>query len=485
MATPAATAAQPLIFAPAPAKVDPATSSEAKKRRLKLPNIAWRKLLRRKVLVPAGVALAVGLVGWGAFALVQYTRTQASPDTIFKDALANALVTKQVQVDRQTGTDHSSTLLDLTALKSPRVSSQASVTLAGASFGLKTYGSISDTYMSYTSLPSGLSNATTGVENHWVQLRRGGQLPAAINTTLSNAADPRYLAFGPLLFANLPPKTSQTLANYLVSHKVYGYDLAKVTSVPLGNKKALLYSGTFNAAAIQITNQSLATSEGVTVADVQRAVDALDIYKGGSSSLYIDAGTRLPVRLVLHTSAGQSVSYDYSNFSKISLPSQPSSNIDWPQFASTQLQLEAQASALQTAAQRDATRQANLAVIQSGLTDYYAKHGAYPSLANLNNQTWIAANMRSFDPDSTRDPQANTIALLATLPAKATTTINPKTKVKITIAATPIYGYVYQPTAAAGKACANEAATPTEQLCSLYSLTATLGTGQLYTVKNP
>ena len=471
-----------LIFdAPArPAK--PVEEPVIKKRRIKLPHLAWHKLLQRKVLIPSAALSVLALVGWGANALVAYNRMQASPDTIYKDALSNALVTNQVQISKISDTEQVTSLIDSSNLKSPRVSTDTTTSIAGAQFKLKTYGTVKNSFFSYTNLPDGLTgNTAKAVENHWVILRKDGQLPAAINTALSNAADPRYQAFGPLLFSNLPPKTSHTIANYLADHHVYGYKLASVKQAMLGDKKVLVFSGKFDADYAKIANQSVATSEGFNIGDIQRVVDSLTVFKDGTSSLYVDASTRQPVQLVLKTKTGQTTTYSYSNHGHVSLPSQPSSNIDWPQFASTQLQVEAQTSAMQTATTRDTIRQANLGTIQASLTQYFAKNNIFPSLANLNDQTWIAANLPSVDPDLSRDPGASTLALLASAPL-APAAPNPKSKV--TVAATPIFGYIYQPVTAAGKACSNEATTAPDQQCANYTLAASLSTGKSFILKN-
>ncbi|MEO7364555.1 MAG: hypothetical protein ABIV43_03555, partial [Candidatus Saccharimonadales bacterium] len=67
------------------------------------------------------------------------------------------------------------------------------------------------------------------------------------------------------------------------------------------------------------------------------------------------------MRLVIKTKAGQTITYDYSAYDSVKIAAQPSSNIDWPQFASTQLQIEAQASNLLSPTQHDAVRQSSLA----------------------------------------------------------------------------------------------------------------------------
>ena len=471
----------PLTFdPPKPATV---ADAETKLKKRRLPKIVWRKLLQRKVLIPLGALASVALIVWAIFTVVGYLQTKASPDTIYRDALVNALSTKQVQIDQQGSHQQGTTQLDLTQLTKPRISSQISTTIGGSKYGLKGYGTASDTFIAYSSLPSGLPPTTSSaVGNQWVQLRKSGVLPAGISGALVTASDPRSQAFGPVLFANLSPKASQTTASFLVDHKVYGYKILAVKHQELRGVKALVYSGKLDNDYLKIANRSVATSEGFTVVEAQNVVDSLTVYKDAKSTLYVDPGKRQVMRLVLTTSDGQSTTYDYSKFDDLKLPSQPNATISWPSFASTQLQVEAQASALLPASERDAIRQSNLKIIQKQITTYYAKSGSYPSLANINNQTWIATNMPSFDPDLTRDPDASSLALLASAPAPGQAS---KIKSKTVVVATPIIGYIYQPTTAAGKACANEQGTITDQLCTNYSLLATLSTGQAFTLKVP
>ena len=466
----------PLIFAP-PVKTP--IGEPPKPKRLKMPSIAWHKLAQKRVIVPASAALSLALLGWGVYAGVRYIQTQGSPETIYKTALVHALSTQQVQITMQSPDSQSVTQLDLTALKSPRISSAGTTVIAGMKFGIRSYGSSSDSYVSYSSVPTGVATSTANaVQNKWVQLRRAGQLPAAINAPLSNAADPRYQTLGPMLFANTSKETSQTIASFLVAHHVFGYDPLKVSKVPLNGTKVLLYQGKFDADYARIANRSVATSMGFSMPDIQRALDALNPYKGATSKLYVDPNGRKVVRLELTTSGGQTTSYDFTG--RASLPSQPSSNIDWPQFASTQLQLEAQASATAAPALRDSLRQTNLATMQSTLKLYYAKNGVYPSLANLNDQSWIASNLPSFDPDTTRDPLSSSLGLLASAPVAIPAVAKGKVAAKpaAPVTATPIYGYIYQPLTAIGKSCANDPTTPPDQQCAQYTLTATLTTGK-------
>lgn len=469
--------APPLSFTPPAPKVMPEV---VKKRKITLPRIAWRKLLQRRVLIPIAVVATIALAGFGIRAGVSYAQTQASPATIYADALTNAMETQYVTVSKQVGNNQIVTTIDFAKAKSPVIAAHASSTIAGAKFEFNTYGTARDSYFSYTKLPAGLPTTTvSAIEKHWIQLRKNGNLPAGINTQLSNPADPRFAAFGPFLFANLDKKTGQKIGAFIADHKVYGYNTSKVTSVPLNGKNALLFNGKFDSGYAKVANQSLATSQGFNPSEVQRVVDSLTPFKDATSSLYIDAGSRLPLRLVLKTVDGQTISYDFSNINKTTIMQKPSSNIAWPEFATTQLQLEAQTSATQTADVQDNARQINLTNLQTVLQQYFVKMGYHPTLTNLNSQSWIAANLVSFDPDTTRDPQSASLALLAA-PISAAQPPVTKTKAKPVAPTTPIYGYVYAPVTSTGKPCNNEATSAADQQCAQYTLLATLSDGKIF-----
>jgi hypothetical protein len=477
--------------APVPASISPESTTNAEttdaktaQKRLKLPAIAWRKLL-----VPVSILVALVIVGGGIYAGVQYMRTQASPDTFFSDMITKSLSTADVQITKQvSGGVSTTTSLALSDPKNVISSATTTATIAGADFGLSGYGTAQNSYVSYTKLPTSVPPVMAGtIQNRWLQLRANGVLPGAIPASLFDVADPRYQAFGPFIFANLPVATRQKLSQFIITNHIYKYDVASVKHISLNGKKDTLFTAKLSNGYLQVANQSVASSEGFTPADVQRAIDALDVYKNASALLYVNSAHQL-VRLTLQTT-NQTVTYDYSNFTTNSLPAMPSTKLTWAPFAPTQLQMEAQVSASQTAPVRDIARQAALSTIQTALNRYFSQTGLYPSLANLNDQAWLAANMPGFDPDTTRDPQATVLTLLASAPkatTTATTTINPKTKVKTvtTVAAAATYGYIYQPLTSSGKACANEAATPTDQQCASYTLTAQLSTGTAFTLKS-
>ncbi len=108
---------------------------------------------------------------------------------------------------------------------------------------------------------------------------------------------------------------------------------------------------------------------------------------------------------------------------------------------------------------RDTERQTDIKAIHGQVEAYYAQNGKYPTLTNLNDSTWVAANLKGLDKEATKDPKGSGYTFAASAAANQ---------------------YAYGVTAADGTtACDN---TTTD--CSKYTLTASLEGGGTYTKKS-
>lgn len=101
---------------------------------------------------------------------------------------------------------------------------------------------------------------------------------------------------------------------------------------------------------------------------------------------------------------------------------------------------------------RDTERKTDINAVASHLEAYNAQNGRYPTLANVNDATFRAANMKGLDPAALQDPKGASQALVATVGVNE-------------------YAYVATP---AG--CDNGANGD----CAQYTLTATLEGGGTY-----
>jgi prepilin-type N-terminal cleavage/methylation domain-containing protein len=97
---------------------------------------------------------------------------------------------------------------------------------------------------------------------------------------------------------------------------------------------------------------------------------------------------------------------------------------------------------------RNSKRTSDVKSLQTHVEAYFSQNGYYPSRADLNNATWLSANMKSLDQNALADPS------------------NPNTK---TLVATPAAkSYAYAVTDSSGNSCESDDTT-----CAKYTLTAT------------
>lgn len=97
---------------------------------------------------------------------------------------------------------------------------------------------------------------------------------------------------------------------------------------------------------------------------------------------------------------------------------------------------------------RNNTRQANLNAIQTQLEIFYQNQGYYPSRADMNDSTWLKANMKNLDVNALSDPSSG------------------GNKTFVDTAAAKVYAYV-------PKDASNNDCETTDTNCAQYTLTAT------------
>jgi prepilin-type N-terminal cleavage/methylation domain-containing protein len=110
--------------------------------------------------------------------------------------------------------------------------------------------------------------------------------------------------------------------------------------------------------------------------------------------------------------------------------------------------------------QRNTERQRDIKELRDGLEGYFANTNQYPTLANLNDPSWRATNLKAIEPATFQDPSNKSGSVnLVDEPTAGT--------------------YTYSVTSASGAPCGS-AAEP----CTQYTLTATLEGGGKYTKSN-
>jgi type II secretory pathway pseudopilin PulG len=107
---------------------------------------------------------------------------------------------------------------------------------------------------------------------------------------------------------------------------------------------------------------------------------------------------------------------------------------------------------------KDVERQTDIKSLYAQIEAYYAQNGKYPTLANLNDSTWLSTNMKGLDSGALRDPSGTSSKILAK-PASGS--------------------YSYDVQASDGAACDN-----VSKDCTYYTLTAKLSSGISYSKYN-
>jgi prepilin-type N-terminal cleavage/methylation domain-containing protein len=113
---------------------------------------------------------------------------------------------------------------------------------------------------------------------------------------------------------------------------------------------------------------------------------------------------------------------------------------------------------------RNNQRQTSIKQVQSELEAYYAQNSMYPTLAQLNDSTWQAKNMKDLKASDLQDPSWSKNVKACVHGDKATV-----------IATTAAKCYTYQVTGADAAVCDNVKVT-----CAQYTLTAMLEGGEKY-----
>lgn len=111
-----------------------------------------------------------------------------------------------------------------------------------------------------------------------------------------------------------------------------------------------------------------------------------------------------------------------------------------------------------TASNANTERQTDIKALHGQIEAYYAQNGKYPTLANVNDANWRAANMKGLDKEALKDPAGSSYTLAAAPAAKV---------------------YSYEVTTDDGKACNDTTAD-----CTMYTLTATYDGGGTFTKTN-
>ena len=403
--------------------------------------------------ITGALALVIILAAGGFWFFEHHTKA-ADPSTVLRDALRQAMTTKQVSIETTSGPNDQTTNFDFTTPTDLTTSSTATVAINGSNFELKGYGSLKDSYFSYSKFPLAIdSKLSSPLTNAWIHVRTKGAEPAGVSGVIYQVADPHYQLIGPVVFGNFTPAERDALLKFIADNTIYSFDGKQGGRDVINGHHVLTYQVTLNTGSLLVLNQNAALSEGIDPNDIQAAIDHLTTLRGAQLTLAIDSSKHQLIRLTA-TKSGQTTTYDYSNFGSAQIGNEPQTQATWEGFSPYQLQIEQQAAARQSAAGLDASRQADLKAVHKYLATFYSNNNFYPLIVELSNQGWVQGSIKGADPDIFRDPMSSSVILAAQPTANA---------------------YAYQTTPAG---CDNTPLNP----CLHYTITATLTTGKTYSL---
>lgn len=419
------------------------------------PPRAARRRWPRRLALAGGVLLMCALVGSGFW----YYRQQHSPEAVMQAGLSKSLQSPFFSIHSTTPNGTSAAEFDASQPKTTHLSSEATIRLHGAQYGIRGYGSSVESFFAYSTFPDGIDARTqTTVRDAWVQVRTASKQPAGVPQAIVHAIDPRYHIFTPVVRFNASPAQQKQLLRYAQDQRVYAYDPKAVTTTSWAGERVYAYPIKLNLAYLKVMQQTIVSTFGASVQDLQSAATSLDYLKHAKNTLYISIGGKEIVGFRSEYK-GSTYTYTYDSNQRSKSTSRPQTKLAWASFATSQLQLENMASARLASTELDALRTSQLRTLQTLLTAYNVQSGNYPTFNDMNNQEWLAENLPGFDPELVHDTGGTSLA----------------------VSATPKPGLLaYQPKASDGTACDNAARSQ----CSQYVLTLLDSRNQPLTVTN-
>jgi hypothetical protein len=412
--------------------------------------------LTKQVVLPVLVAGVIAALGSGVYAFVGWQASQKDPAVVLRNALTNNLSQSTVEMVTSHAGETVTARLDLSQPANPVVSSETNFQMYGSAFSAESYGTLESGYVRYTNLPGTVHAQTAkSVKNNWVEVR-GKDKPAGLDLRLAKLSDPRYQMFGPVLYGSYPESAKQQLVKFMVDQQVYKPTTGELKTTELNGEKVYEMPVKLNVGFLKVAQQSAAASLAYPPQTVQTSVSDMDNYKDGTSTLYISTKEQRVVRFSF-SKTGYEATIDYRTSSG-SMASQPKAQLAWQAFAPSLWQMKAQAAAKAAPVNLDSERKADIDALHAALASYAAQKGSFPTLAALNDASWMSTVLNAHI-EQQRDP-LTAGSVLANAPKAGT--------------------YAYQPTPTSGKGGCD-----LKNPCMHYKLTATLSNGQQYSVQDP
>ena len=281
-----------------------------------------------KLLISLLAVLIGALLAFGAYKLIAgYTHTSTVNKT-FDQALANIFATKsftkQVVYNQANYTESN---YDVSDAAHPKMSAKTFITAGGVSgFGAASYSTLDNTYVKFT--PDTPSEAQKKFADKWIQVRKDGKIPPTVDANLLELYDVRFTAFGLTSLGNFTTAQQKTLTDYIKQNEVFVYTPSAVKTQRSNAENLYMFPVTAEASKVAALSKKIADMVGYGMAP--------DLSKSKASfkaNLWVNADTERIVQIET-TKNGQPVSYNFYNFDKTTLPSEPTAELGWSDYMS-------------------------------------------------------------------------------------------------------------------------------------------------------
>ncbi|MGB4967127.1 MAG: hypothetical protein WBO35_02905 [Candidatus Saccharimonadales bacterium] len=280
-----------------------------------------------KLLIPLLAVLIGAALAFGAYKLIAGYKHTSTVNKTFDQALANVFATKsftkQVVYNQANYTESN---YDVSDAAHPKMSAKTFITAGGVSgFGAASYSTLDNTYVKFT--PDTPSEAQKKFADKWIQVRKDGKIPPTVDTNLLELYDVRFTAFGLTSLGNFTTAQQKTLTDYIKQNKVFVYEPSAVKTQRSNAENLYMFPVTAEARKIAALSKKIADMVGYGMAP--------DLSKSKASfkaNLWVNADTKRIVQIET-TKNGQPVSYNFYNFDKTTLPTEPSAELGWSDYA--------------------------------------------------------------------------------------------------------------------------------------------------------
>jgi hypothetical protein len=284
----------------------------------------YKKPRKPWILPLLAVIFAVIVCGGTWFGYQAYRN---NPATLFNQAIGASLHTKQVTETFNSTTSAGAVAFDVNDVKKPRLSTLTTMNL-GVSTYVKGYGTMQNTYLSYSNNPNGETTTPPNLLDKWIQVRADGNLPsgATLNPLLTTI-DPRYELLSPWVFGNFTSKDRKSIAGLARSTKLYRIDGKKVKDDKLGGRAVKVYDITVNNGALNSYFTKVGQAFGISSTDSSAAAK---LYGSRISlKMYIQKDTHQVLRIDM-TNDGVTSTNTYTY--KADVPSEPNPGLSYDGF---------------------------------------------------------------------------------------------------------------------------------------------------------